>query len=98
VWTDDGKVINIDPQPLNRATPEGICLKGLSYVERVNSPERILHPLKKINGDFIQISWEEALTEISEKLDYYKKKLIIQGNLYCQLLNYLSEETMIEIS
>ena len=82
VWTDDGKVINIDPQPLNRATPEGICLKGLSYVERVNSPERILHPLKKINGDFIQISWEEALTEISEKLGYYKKNFSPQSVLF----------------
>ncbi|OFX27212.1 MAG: hypothetical protein A2041_02215 [Bacteroidetes bacterium GWA2_31_9b] len=82
MWTDDGKVINIDPQPLNRATPEGICLKGLSYVERVNSPERILHPLKKINGDFIQISWEEALTEISEKLGYYKKNFSPQSVLF----------------
>jgi len=82
VWTDDGKVINIDPQPLNRATPEGICLKGLSYVERVNSPERILHPLKKVNGDFIQISWEDALTEISEKLDYYKKNFSPQSVLF----------------
>ena len=64
VWTENGKVINIDPQPLNKATPEGICLKGLSYVERVNSPRRILHPLKRIKEEFIQISWEEALTEI----------------------------------
>ena len=60
VWTDDGKIINIDPQPLNKATPEGICLKGLSYIERVHSPRRILYPLKKINGDFKQISWNEA--------------------------------------
>ena len=48
VWTDDGKVVNIDPEPLNKATPEGICLKGLSYIERVNSSKRILHPLKKV--------------------------------------------------
>jgi len=82
VWTDDGKVINIDPQPLNRATPEGICLKGLSYVERVNSPERILHPLKKVNGNFIQISWEDALTEISEKLNHYKKNYSPQSVLF----------------
>lgn len=82
VWTEDGKVINIDPQPLNKATPEGICLKGLSYVERVNSPRRILHPLKKINGSFQQISWEDALNEISEKLNYYKKKYSPQCVLF----------------
>lgn len=72
VWTDDGKVIKIDPQPLNKATPEGICLKGLSYVERVNSPKRILHPLKKINGEFKKISWDDALSEISGKLKYFR--------------------------
>jgi len=79
VCTDDGKVINIDPNPLNRATPEGICLKGLSYVERVNSPDRILHPFKKVNGNFVQISWKEALREISEKLIYYKKNFSPQS-------------------
>lgn len=82
VWTDDGKVINIDPQPLNKATPEGICLKGLSYIERVNSPSRILHPLKKINAKFEQVSWNEALIEISEKLKYYKEKYTPQSILF----------------
>jgi len=82
VWTDDGKVINIDPEPLNLATPEGICLKGLSYVERVNSPKRILHPLKKMNGQFIQISWDEALNEIAEKLTYYKSNFSPQSVLF----------------
>lgn len=82
VWTDDGKVVKIDPQPLNKATPEGICLKGLSYVERVHSPRRILYPLKKIDGDFKQITWEEALKEISEKLKYYKENYSPQSILF----------------
>lgn len=82
VWTDDGKIVKIDPQPLNAATPEGVCLKGLSYIERVNSPNRILHPLKKMNGEFNPISWEEALNEISEKLKYYKEKYSPQSILF----------------
>ena len=82
VWIDQGKVVKIDPQALNKATPEGICLKGLSYVERVNSPKRILHPLKKVNGKFIQISWEEAINEITEKLIYYKKEFSPQSILF----------------
>ncbi len=82
VWTDNGKVVKIDPQPLNRSTPEGICLKGLSYVERVNSPRRILHPLKRVNGEFKQISWDEALNEISEKLQFYKEKYSPQSILF----------------
>ncbi|MFP4024139.1 MAG: molybdopterin-dependent oxidoreductase [Thiohalospira sp.] len=74
VWTDNGKVVKIDPQPLNKATPEGICLKGLSYVERVNSSERILQPLKRYDGKFLPITWDEAIDEIAEKLNHYKNK------------------------
>lgn len=82
VWTENGKVINIDPQPLNRATPEGICLKGLSYVERVNSPKRILHPLKKKGNEYIQISWDEAINTIAEKLHYYKSEYGVHSVLF----------------
>ncbi|MCF8372516.1 MAG: molybdopterin-dependent oxidoreductase [Bacteroidales bacterium] len=73
VWVDDGKIIRIDPQPLNLATPEGACLKGLSYIERAHSKDRILYPLKKTGNDFERISWDEALDTISQKLQYYKK-------------------------
>lgn len=82
VWIDKGKVVKIDPQPLNKATPEGICLKGLSYVERVNSPRRIVHPLKKINGEFKPISWDQAITEISEKLNFFKANFSPQSILF----------------
>jgi anaerobic selenocysteine-containing dehydrogenase len=67
-------VVKIDPQPLNKATPEGACLKGLSYLERVNSKERILYPLKKQKDGFVQISWDEALETIGSKLSHFKSK------------------------
>ena len=69
VRVQDDKVIGIDPHPENLATPEGPCIKGLAYVERANSKDRILHPLKKVaEGKYERISWEEALNTISEKL------------------------------
>lgn len=72
VGVENGQVKAIEPQPLNRATPEGICLKGLSYVERANSKDRILFPLKKNENGFERISWEEALQTIAEKINFYK--------------------------
>jgi anaerobic selenocysteine-containing dehydrogenase len=70
---EDGRIVNIDPHPDNKATPEGICLKGLSYVERAHSKDRILYPLKKTGkGAFERISWEEALQTIAAKLSHYK--------------------------
>jgi len=75
VQVEDGKIVNIEPHPANKATPEGICLKGLSYVERANSTDRIIHPLKKSGGgEFKRISWEDALDIIAEKLLFFKKQ------------------------
>ncbi len=74
VGVENNKVISIEPQPLNRATPEGICLKGLSYLERTHSKDRILHPLKTVGDKFEIISWEEALSTIASKIQYFKKE------------------------
>ncbi len=69
VHVEDGRVRRIEPHPGNAATPEGVCLKGLSYVERVVSPERILHPLRRRpGGGFGRIAWDDALDLIAEKL------------------------------
>ena len=47
VEVEGGRIRRIEPHPDNRATPEGVCLKGLSYYERVRSEDRILHPLRR---------------------------------------------------
>ena len=47
VHVENNRIVNIDPHPANKSTPEGICLKGLSYVERAHSKDRILISSKK---------------------------------------------------
>jgi anaerobic selenocysteine-containing dehydrogenase len=62
------------PYPGNRATPEGPCIKGLSYIERTHSSERIIHPLLKTpDGGFKEINSAEALDLISSKLEKIKQ-------------------------
>jgi anaerobic selenocysteine-containing dehydrogenase len=69
VHVEDGRLRRIEPHEDNRATPGGACLKGLSYVERVHSPDRVLYPMRRrAGGDFERISWDEALGTIAEKL------------------------------
>lgn len=84
VQVENGRLRRIEAHPGNRATPEGPCLKGLSYVERVHSPDRILHPLKRIPGSskLERVSWEEALEIIVEKLRYFKSGYGPQSVLY----------------
>ena len=68
-------ISSIEPHPMNRATPEGPCIKGLAYVERANSKDRILYPQKRIaEGKYVRISWDEAIDTIAVKLSYYKKE------------------------
>ncbi len=83
VQVENNKIKRIFPHDANKATPEGVCLKGLSYIERANSPERIIYPLrKKNNGTFERISWDEAYKTIAEKLQYFKKTYSTQSILF----------------
>ncbi len=84
VRVENGRISRIEPLPGNRATPEGACLKGLSYVERVHSPERLLHPLRRKQGSesFQRITWDDALEIIAEKLNRFKEKYGPQSVLY----------------
>jgi anaerobic selenocysteine-containing dehydrogenase len=72
VHVEDGKIAKVegDPDsPLNRGT---ICAKGIAQVERLNHPDRLRHPLKRVGergaGKWERISWEEALTTISQRV------------------------------
>ena len=70
VTVQQGRVTAIDPHEGNLATAEGPCLKGLSYLERCTSPERILHPMKRTaSGSFERVGWDEALDLITRHLD-----------------------------
>ena len=72
VTVEDGKVTKVEGNPEHPITQGKICGRGRMLENRANSEDRLLYPLKKIEGRFQQISWEQALGEIAEKLAYYK--------------------------
>ena len=70
---EDGRIKKIegDPDcPLNRGT---ICAKGLAQIERLNHPDRLTYPMKRIGnrgeGKWAHISWDEALETIAKKIN-----------------------------
>jgi len=81
---ENGRLIALEPVPANRATPEGPCLKGLSYVERQHSADRIVHPLRRRGDGFVRVSWDEALDEIAGRLDRVRRGSGPQAVLYYQ--------------
>ncbi len=84
VEVEDGHVRRIEPHPDNAATPGGLCLKGLSYAERVTSPDRLLFPMARTPGSaaFQRITWDEALDRIAEQLTRLKEAFGAQSILY----------------
>lgn len=80
---ENNKITGILPYPENLATPEGPCIKGLSYLERTHSSERIIYPLRKTsNGEFQQITTVEALDIISNRLISIREKYGPQSVLW----------------
>lgn len=46
----------------------GHCCKGAGAIDMVTSPKRLKNPMKKVNGKWTNISWDQAMTEIGDKL------------------------------
>ena len=65
------KVQGLKDHPLNKGR---LCPKGARAIELVYHPDRLKYPLKKVNGEWERISWDVALTEISDKLQSLKNE------------------------
>lgn len=64
----DGRLLKVEGDPDHPITQGTLCGKGRKLVNRLYHEERVLHPLKKVEGEWQPISWEQAFTEISEKM------------------------------
>jgi formate dehydrogenase major subunit len=62
VWTGQEPAWS---SPINRGTH---CAKGASVRELVHGDRRLKYPMKKQNGEWVRVSWDEAFSEIGEKL------------------------------
>ncbi|MFL6559212.1 MAG: molybdopterin-dependent oxidoreductase, partial [Bacillus sp. (in: firmicutes)] len=74
VTVENDRVTKVEGDPSHPITQGKICGRGRMLETRTNSSQRLLHPLKKINGQFEQISWEQALNEIADKLKQIKEQ------------------------
>ena len=66
---ENGRVVRVDGDPDHPASKGLICQKMRQYHLSVNSPDRILFPMRRIGnkgeGKFEPITWEEAVREIT---------------------------------
>jgi anaerobic selenocysteine-containing dehydrogenase len=68
----EGRAVRVEGDPDQPVTHGFLCGKVSNYLERVYSPDRLLHPLirsgAKGDGEFRRASWDEALDLVAERL------------------------------
>jgi anaerobic selenocysteine-containing dehydrogenase len=72
VTVEGDRAVSLVGDPHHPFTHGTLCAKVNHYLDRVYSPDRVLHPLQrngaKGSGDFKQVSWDEALDDIASRL------------------------------
>ncbi|MBI2215949.1 MAG: molybdopterin oxidoreductase family protein [Candidatus Rokubacteria bacterium] len=71
VTVEAGRLVSVTGNPAHPFTQGVICGKVRAYAERVASPLRVLHPLRRVgpkgSGAYERISWEEAVATITRR-------------------------------
>ncbi|PWK16590.1 molybdopterin-containing oxidoreductase family protein [Tumebacillus permanentifrigoris] len=65
---EDGRLIKVEGDPDHPITQGTLCGKGRKLVDRYHHEERVLEPLKKVDGEWQPISWEQAFQEIAAQM------------------------------
>ena len=64
-------IVKVEPMAEHKLR-SGLCLKNTALADYQQSKDRLLYPLKRVNGDFIRVSWDEAMDTIVTRLNEIK--------------------------
>lgn len=73
VTVKEGRAIAVEGSKSHPLNMGKLCPKGEVMLENVYHPDRLKYPMKKTRLGWERISWEQALTEIADKLLQLKK-------------------------
>ena len=76
ITVDDGRATKVQGDRAHPVTRGFLCAKVAKYLDRVYSPDRVLHPMRRVRPKgvpqaaqaFERISWDVALREIAQRL------------------------------
>jgi len=74
VHVEKDKIVGVEGWPEHPYSRGRICVKARQIPEHVHHDARLKYPLKRENGTFQRISWDEALDIIARKLNEGKEK------------------------
>ncbi len=65
---EDGKLVKLGGDPEHPVTQGFICYRTSKFPELQNSRERLTRPLARRGKELVEVSWEEALGAIADRL------------------------------
>lgn len=75
VEIEDNQVVNVRPDKASMRSLGGYCCrKGRALKYFQHNKNRLDYPLKRVGDEFIRISWDQALSEIGEKVREIRAK------------------------
>ncbi|MCI5164589.1 MAG: molybdopterin oxidoreductase [Candidatus Electrothrix sp. GM3_4] len=75
ITVKDGRVVKVTGAPDSPMSKGWMCIKGMSTPEIANHPDRLTQPQRrKKGGGWEVLSWDDALDEISERIEAIRRK------------------------
>ena len=68
VMVEDNRIVKVRPDKENPRSQGYNCRKGLKILHYQHHEDRLKRPLKRVGDKFKEVSWDQALGEIAEKL------------------------------
>lgn len=68
VLVEDNRIVRVKGDKDNPRSKGYVCRKGVNIAHHQHHAQRLTHPLKRVGDTFEKISWDQATTEIAEKL------------------------------
>ena len=71
---DDGRLVSLRPDKDHPLSAGFACQKGIAFTEVINDPDRVTTPLRRRGAGFEPVSWDDAMTDIADRLAAIHKK------------------------
>ena len=104
VYLEEGKVVKVDGMREHPMNEGRLCPKAASIIDWVYHPDRLRYPMKRENGEWRRISWDEALDTIASKMKEVKERygarafaccfgmiFFMQGRIHAELVRRFTD-------
>jgi len=99
----DDKIIGVKPDKQHPVSKGYACIKGTGIGALHHDPDRLNYPLKRINGQLVRVSWQQAISEIGEQVSSLRQQYsnrsiaMYQGNpTYFSFQNIMYSSAFLE--